>query len=307
MTDSNGDSPLDGMARVLGASGEYRVLRRFRPRTHYASPTAEADIRTGVVVDVETTGTNFRTDRIIELALLPFTFDRSLGVVLSAGEPVSFLEDPGFPIPPAIERLTGISDAMVAGSCIDETVVGQMLGAASLVIAHNAKFDRPFVERRIPAAASKAWACSYAEVAWKEGGNPSSALGALLITHAGEFLAEEGEQAHRAATDCAMTLHCLASPLRDGSLPFTRLLESARRKTTRIWAVGAPIDRKDLLKARGYGFEPAHPTHRKCWWVELPADKVDDECAWLAQHMYDGRDASYATEAVTAFERYAAR
>lgn len=305
--DMGGNSPLEGMARVLTSSGDYRVLRRFRPQTHYASPTPAADIRSGLIVDVETTGRDPQADRIIEIACLPFTFDRALGVVLTVGEPVSFLEDPGTPIPDPVVELTGITDAMVSGKCIDEGAVNALLAASRIVIAHNARFDRPFVERRIPAAARLAWACSMSEVPWKECGNPSPALGALLITHAGEFVADEGAQAHRAAMDCAMTLHVLATPLRDGTLPFTRLLESARRKSTRIWAVGAPIERKDLLKARGYGFDPAHPTYRKCWWVELPSDRVKAECDWLEEHMYDGQACGYQTEAVTAFERYAAR
>ncbi|HYD51526.1 MAG TPA: 3'-5' exonuclease [Gemmatimonadaceae bacterium] len=296
-------NPLEGMAKVLSASGQYRVLRAFQPRRHYASPGPEAELRTGVVVDVETTGTVAGTDRIIELAMLPFTFDRALGVVLTADEPVSWLEDPGMPIPERVVELTGITDAMVAGTRIDDEAATAVLARADLVIAHNARFDRPFVEARLPVAAERYWACSLGEIAWKERGNPSPALGALLITHAGEFPPEgDDARAHRAATDCAMTLHLLATPHADGTLPFATLLASARRKTTRVSAIGAPFDRKDLLKARGYAWNGT------AWSIERAPEQVGDETAWLEAHVYDGgARPGYVVEPVSGRRRYSAR
>jgi len=298
-------NPLEGMARVLQASGRYRVLRAFEPARMYASPGPAADIRAGLIVDVETTGRNAAADRIIELAMLPFTFDRTLGVVLTVGEPLSWLEDPERPIPDEVVELTGITDAMVAGQRIDDDDATAALQSADLVIAHNARFDRPFVEARLPVALERHWACSMSEVPWKERGNPSSALGALLITHAACFPPEDdGDHAHRATTDCAMTLHLLATPHVDGTLPFTTLLASARRKTTRVVAVGAPFDRKDLLKARDYKWD----AERRVWAIEVGADRVEAETAWLEAHVYDGGSrAPYETETLNARRRYSAR
>jgi DNA polymerase III subunit epsilon len=45
-----------------------------------------------------------------------------------------------------------------------------------LVIAHNADFDRRFLERRVPAFATKHWACSRSDIDWKAEGIRSSAL-----------------------------------------------------------------------------------------------------------------------------------
>jgi DNA polymerase-3 subunit epsilon len=49
---------------------------------------------------------------------------------------------------------------MVAGRRIDERVVNDLLGRVVLVIAHNADFDRRFLEKRVPVFAEKHWACS---------------------------------------------------------------------------------------------------------------------------------------------------
>ena len=59
------------------------------------------------------------------------------------------------PIPPKITKITGITDAMVAGHRIDDRAVNDLLGRVVLVIAHNADFDRRFLERRLPAFAPK--------------------------------------------------------------------------------------------------------------------------------------------------------
>lgn len=90
-------------------------------------------------VDLETTGANPAHDRITEI-----------GMVLVDGERVehwSSLVNPGCPIPPFIQRLTGIDDAMVASAPtfaeLAETVQARLAGR--LFIAHNVRFDHGFL------------------------------------------------------------------------------------------------------------------------------------------------------------------
>jgi len=65
---------------------------------------------------------------------------------------------------------------LVAGHRIDDCVANDLVSRAVLVIAHNADFDRRFLERRLPAFTTKHWACSRFDVAWKAAGIRSSAL-----------------------------------------------------------------------------------------------------------------------------------
>src|SRR5690242_14103913 len=62
------------MARALERSGRYRVIERLERRTRYTDGPC-ASPRSGVFVDVETTGTTPARDKIIQLAMVPFTFD----------------------------------------------------------------------------------------------------------------------------------------------------------------------------------------------------------------------------------------
>jgi DNA polymerase-3 subunit epsilon len=110
---------------------------------------------------------------------------------------------------------------MVAGHCIDDRAVNDLLGRVVLVIAHNA--DRCFLERRLPVFAAKHWACSRFDIDWKAEGIRSSAL--EFVAYSLGFF----HDGHRGASDCPATLHALAQPLPGtGRLTLQALLERAR-------------------------------------------------------------------------------
>jgi len=98
------------------------------------------------IVDLETTGLpNDPGARILEFAAL------LLDPGMSEVRAVSTLIDPEAAIPAAIQRLTGISDAMVAGApsldAVRESLREQLRGRA--IVAHNADFERHFLARWI--------------------------------------------------------------------------------------------------------------------------------------------------------------
>jgi DNA polymerase-3 subunit epsilon len=189
---------------------------------------------------------------------------------------------------------------MVAGRRIDDATVAALVEPADLVIAHNAKFDRPFLEARFPVFAEKPWACSINDVPWDAHGLGSVKLGWLLMEHAGLYF-----RAHRAGDDCQAAVHVLATPFADdGSLPMRHLLESSRRQTVLVRAVGSPFDSKDALKARGYQWDPGSSSRAKAWQKEIGEDALDAECAWLQGTIYKGRGGPDLVK-LTARVRYA--
>jgi hypothetical protein len=154
------------MARSLVESGDYRVTSRLEPQAEYHPPDSRPKL-IAAVVDVETTGTNPDSDKIIELGICLFEYDRQNGQIYKVLGSWEWFEAPGFSIPPEIPKITGITDAMVAGQRIDDRAVNVLLCRVVLVIAHNADFDRRFLERRLPAFAAKHWACSRSDIDWK--------------------------------------------------------------------------------------------------------------------------------------------
>jgi DNA polymerase-3 subunit epsilon len=133
---------LDRMAYALEASGDYKILRRLVPRT--PSPPREGESgKTGIILDTETTGLDAAKDEVIELAMVKFRYSDA-DAITGVTEIYQSFNEPSAPIPPAITELTGITDAMVAGQKVDAAAVDAFVGDANIVIAHNARFDRPF-------------------------------------------------------------------------------------------------------------------------------------------------------------------
>lgn len=284
---------LERMAHALEETGDYRVLRRFRPRHEYEHIDPDEASFTGMFLDVETTGLDARRDKIIELAMVPFTYTVD-GRIHRVYKPFSALEDPGFPIPPAVQTLTTITDEMVAGRSIDDERVAELFAAADLVVAHNAKFDRPFVEARFRDLPPTAWACSANEVPWRDVGIEGRKLEYIAYRFGVYF------DGHRAEADCHVGVHVLAQLLPGRTSTALRsLLESARTPSIVVQAVDSPFEAKDRLKARGYRWDSA----KRVWWTSLAPDDYRDELEWLRGEVYSG-PFTPTTKEITAFERY---
>ncbi len=291
---------LERMVAALQQSGRYEVLRKFEPPAQYAAPDGSA-LRTALAVDVETTGLDCRRDHILQFSGVPFQYSPLTGQVYQVGQPVTFLEDPGVAISPEITALTGLTAESVQGQRINDEAVNALVRSAALVIAHNARFDRCFLERRLPIFESKAWACSMTEVPWPSDAR-STKLEFLLYKRCGLFFA-----AHRAETDCLALIHLLATPLDTSELPMASLLKSARTKTLRIWATNAPFEKKDALKARHYQWNGGEDGRPKAWYRDVSEPDGPAELDWLRDQVYSGSVNLWKTEIYGAERRFSAR
>jgi DNA polymerase-3 subunit epsilon len=301
------DTDWPALADRLAAHPDYRVLRRLVPTLAFAPATGPT--RTLLVLDTETTGLESARDRVIELALLRVDVDTATGRPAGPVQVYDGLEDPGRPIPAAITDITGITDAMVAGQRLDEARVAELLQGVDLVVAHNAGFDRPFVEARLPAFAQVPWACSFADLDWKALGQGSAKLESLAAA-CGWFY-----DAHRAETDCHALLAVLAQPqgrfgpaqaraAAETPTGLQRLLQAGGQVQWRLQATGAPFDAKDALKARGYRWDGT----QRVWGTLLRSQEaLQGELDWLLEAVYAGRSTRVRVEALDAQTRYSGR
>jgi DNA polymerase-3 subunit epsilon len=288
------------MAQQLEAHPDYRVLRRLVPLPDYGpAPDALQSACRVLILDTETTGLSHASDRIIELAMLRVSVDAATGRPFGPVETFEGFEDPGMPIPEIARQITGITDEMVRGQRLDGAQVEALLAGADLVVAHNAGFDRPFVEARFPGFAARPWACSFADIDWKALGAESAKLSALAQDR-GWFY-----DAHRALVDCHALLQVLASPGAEGaSTGLTRLIAAADRPSFTLRAIGSPFESKDSLKARGYRWD----ADAKVWYRGLADQAVlDAELAWLRAEVYGSRRAQVELELRDARTRFALR
>lgn len=289
---------LETMAAQLEASGRYRLLRRFESCTLYSGANP-ASLKRGIYLDTETTGTDGRRDEILELAMVPFDYDPE-GRLCAVHAPFVALNQPTHPIPPEITRITGLTDAMVAGKVIDPDKVSAFLTGAVIVIAHNAAFDRLFAERLSETFKAKGWACSMSQVDWKGEGFEGTKL-SYLASQCGFFF-----DGHRAENDCLAGLEILGRPLKDGRTALAHLLEAARGATWRIVAERSPFEMKDKLKARGYRWNGEEVAGPKAWFTDVTEADLEAEILYLAQEIY-GYDPGLTPRRITAFERFSER
>lgn len=286
------------MAATLARHPDYRVLRRLVPIRHF-DRTAQGPIIRVLVLDTETTGLDHSRDKIIELAMLRVDVDTTTGLPVGDVAVYDGLEDPGVPISKEIQAITGISSEMVRGQHLDEVRIATMLEGADLVIAHNAGFDRPFCEARIPEFAQLPWGCSFADIDWKKEGHGSAKL-EYLAMEKGWFYA-----AHRAEVDCHALLAVLGEPLPTSSQSgLARIISASSAPSYRLQATNAPFEAKDLLKARAYRWN----AEQKVWHTRLVDEaQLTAELTWLKSAVYASRLARVQVEKLDSDVKYSSR
>ncbi len=294
-TDS--DPKLEAAAALLAASPDFRVIRRLAMRDDFGG-RADGPLAAAVILDTETTGTRRNADQIIELGLTRFDYVEASGAVVRVTAVYSGLEDPGRPIPPESTAIHGITDAMVAGTRIDDAAVLKLVEGATLIVAHNAAFDRPFLEARMPEFAALPWACSLTQVPWEEEGYRGRKLEYL------GWLSGFFYDGHRSEIDCRALLEVLRRPLpRSERIAFKYLLEAAAEPALRLWATGSAFETKDILRERGYRWD----AERRCWHRVVAKSAAKEESEWLKAEVYGGRSAQIDVEVLDAKIRFSDR
>jgi DNA polymerase-3 subunit epsilon len=292
----------------LEQSDNYRILKRLSSPERYRDGEP-ATPRIGLVIDTETTGLDTANDKIIELGFVAFEYDASTGAIYRILHTYDGFEDPGKPLDEIVKQITGITDEMLKGEILDDDEILMWLKKASLVIAHNAAFDRQMIERRLPAVSQSNWGCTFNDINWEDEKISSRKLDYIACI-LGFFF-----EGHRAVNDAQATLHILTRTLPETEkLTMAELLLRAREKSRRFFALHAPFEKKDELKARGYQWLPAYTftdrfgkTKKGVWSTSVGEADVETEQKWLMEAIYGGKEGLFTCREITATDRYSSR
>ena len=185
------------------------------------------------IVDVETTGSDPRADRVTEIAVL-----LAEGGALTSQW--TTLLNPATPIPGAIQALTGISQDMVNRAPrfaeIAEELAERLAGR--VFVAHNARFDYGFLRREFERAGIKYHAKTLCTVRLSRRLYPGAAghdLDSLIARHGLEC-----ETRHRALPDAAALWQFLRIALDEHG---EDVVDVAARQIARQPAIPPHLDR----------------------------------------------------------------
>lgn len=281
---------------------DFQLLRRV-PTTIKEKKLTCDRIFTASIIDLETMGLDAKTNEIIEMGVLSFTFSSQDGILASTAS-YNELNDPGKPIPEEVTKVTGITDADVTGKTIDWNYTAELFEKSDLLICHNSQFDRNFLELQTPdfvktIIENKPFACTIYDIDWKERGYESSKLD-YLNWKLGFFY-----EGHRALSDCWATLNLLIQE----AGAFDELKANVRKKEALICATHAPFEKKDRLKERGYRWSDGSAELPKCWWTTVSFAKLEAEKQWLNEEIYAMPNAgdTLPQSLITARKRYSFR
>lgn len=151
-------------------------------------------------VDVETTGSSPTRERVTEIGLVRVDVDGDATRV----DEWSTLVNPGVPIPPEIEWLTGITNAMVRAAPPFEAVAQDLIDRldGAVFVAHNARFDYGFLRAEFARAGLAFHAKTLCTVRLSRALDPDRSphtLDALI-----DRFGLAGEQRHRALGDARL-------------------------------------------------------------------------------------------------------
>ncbi|KZY94834.1 MULTISPECIES: 3'-5' exonuclease [unclassified Erythrobacter] len=250
-----------------------RMLLPVRDREDWPrlAPEGEATRRIAVI-DCETTGLAVERHQIIELCVA-IVLVNDAGRIVAVEAVRSGLIDPGHPLTAEIAELTGLTDQDLAERSIDEEQVAEMLAACHGVIAYNAGFDRPFVEKMMGRHVAVPWGCAMADVPWREAKFEPGPQGYLLM-QAGYYM----PRAHRAKDDVLALITLLDHVCDDGQTVMTKTLAAMDAPAWRFEAQGAPYGYKDDLREQRYRW--AWGRLHDLWHKHVRAEAYQAELDW---------------------------
>ena len=144
---SKANPDVEALAVEVGQHPDYRVLRRLDTSIAYPA-LAGPNVARAVILDTETTGMEFGTDKVIELGLVVFEYERTSGQVGQVLGTYNALEDPGIAIPASATAVHGMwgrgsdGSSSLGGLAAQERRVGAAVSRGEGVTALKMLLDR---------------------------------------------------------------------------------------------------------------------------------------------------------------------
>ena len=211
-------------------------------------------MRTILIVDVETTGLEPETGKLVEVGAA--LFDVQHRAVLSQVSTLLPVRENG------AEHINGIRAEMTQAA--PEAVLKQakeLVRALSVhadaYVAHNAAFDSKW----LPSFRDKPWICTMEDVRWPRAKKGHPSVVSLALDYGVPVWA-----AHRALTDCTYLAQVMERE------PELEMLLAAALEPRQYYVAEVPYDQRQLCKDAGFVWDRQVP---KAWSKKLSATEAE--------------------------------
>jgi len=255
------------------ARNPQRVIRPTRSRNDWPRSAPDDDsVRRLCVIDVETTGIDVDRHLVIEICAA-IVLVNGAGRIVGVESIGTGVRDPGQPLSREIRELTGLTDADLAGKEIARQPLIQFIETCDGVVAFNAGFDRPHVEKLLPELRPLPWGCVWRDVRWRQLGFEPGPQGYLLM-QAGCY----NPSAHRAQDDVLALIELLDHVCNDGESVAAKVMAGMDAPAWRFEAANAAYGYRTDLREQRYRWA-AERTHR-LWHKHVRQTDFRDEYDW---------------------------
>jgi DNA polymerase-3 subunit epsilon len=215
-----------------------------------------------LILDVETTGLDPKTDELIELGAILYSVPHRTSIAqLSTLIPIAATNTAE-----AINRIPADAARSLTADDLQTTMnlFQTWLDRADYLVAHNASFDRQWLGQPPTPASDKPWLCTFEHFQWPHNEKPTSLINTALNHGIGV------SSAHRALTDCQ-----LIAALFDRVDSFDALLDDAIRESFEVKyraIANVSYEQRDRAKARGYRWDGG----RREWYKEIGSSVLSE-------------------------------
>ena len=210
-----------------------------------------------LILDTETTGIDPKKGKLIEVAGIFFNVP-SKSIIQQVSTLLYAEENAAQHINNiTVESLHAVNQDLFR---LTNDILSVMMAKCDAVIAHNANFDRRWIEYHSEQkliSQQKKWLCSKEDIQW----SPSRSLKLVDIA---EAMGVPVVSAHRALSDCQMLAACLAK------LPDLQVqLESGSNR--KLYVANVSYEDKDLPKKAGFYWD----AERKKWFKKMRPEQAE--------------------------------
>ena len=235
------------------------------------------------IIELETLGSDPKTHPILEIGILKgcFTADGITEIIDSYWS----LNDPLAPLPAEISQSLGMTDQSVHGQFIDWQHVLQLISDCDVIICHNSRLKRSFLEMQTPDYIQEKckelpFGCLLKDINWSLNGLDAANL--KLLTYDLGFFYE----AKQVLTHCWASLNLLVQV--HGA--FAELKNNVKKRGIILCIVDNKLDRSSLLKLKKYAYTDGSRRFPKCWWAIIPEDSLNHEMDFLTTEVLNHQD-----------------